>query len=217
MIRISIAGALIILLGCAGWQTTATLYTLSVAVDPAIAEPLNLSGEALTFEDQGIWGAILPLDFNQLENPAALDKQWDFPNPLADLYEPHREPIVFYLIMENRSNLPVSFNTSASFSLTFEGLPLFPIEYDNLYQDLYQRSDGGPRIQNIKKLLFKSQPTLLSGEHARGLLLFRRPAPGKRQAKPLIFRIKRLHVGKDEVNFILPFRLTMEKIEPMKL
>ncbi|MDX1763457.1 MAG: hypothetical protein R3231_03980 [bacterium] len=215
MIRLSMAFALI-LLWCTGCQTTATLYTLSVAVDPAIAEPLDLSGEALIFQDQGIWGAILPLDFNQLGNPADLDKAWDFPNPLAGLYEPYHEPILFYLIMENRSGLPLTFNTSASFALTFEGLPLFPIEYDNLYQDLYQRSDGGPRIENIKRLLFKNRGTLLPGEHARGLLLFRRPDPGKREAKPLIFRIKRLHLGKDEVNFILPFRLTMEKIEPAK-
>lgn len=216
MIRISIVGALCILLWCTGCKTTAALYTLSIEVDPALTEPLQVSDEAITFEDRGIWGAILPLDFNQLDDPAALDKAWNFANPLAGIYEPYHEPILFYLIMENRSDLPVSFNTSASFSLTFEGLPLFAIEYDNLYQELYQRSDGGPRIQNTKKLLFTSQPTLLPGEHARGLILFRRPDPGKREAKPLIFRMKRLHVGKDEVNFLVPFRLTMEKIEPAK-
>lgn len=208
--------ALLVLLTCSGCKTTQTVYKMSVAANPAIAAETSQSGGAVTFEAEGIWGGILPLDYTELDNPSALESRWNFENPFAGLYAENHEPIIFYLIMENRSDVSVSFNPSSSFSLYFGGAPLFAIEYDDLYQLLYHSGGQETQLANIKKMLFKSHLTLLPGEHARGLLFFRRPDAAKRKSQELLFRIERIHVGKEDIEFLLPFVLTMEKIEEPK-
>ncbi len=199
----------------AGCKTGPHLYRMSVTPDPGLAGRLDPSGRAVTFEESGIWGALMPLPFAALDIPGDVDPRWDFANPFQGLYATYKKPIAFYLILENRSDVAISFNPSASFSLMLEGWPLFPIEYDDLYQALYDTHDGSRRLEGMKKMLLRSYVTLQPGEHTRGLLLFKRPEPGARQAKELTFRIQRIFAGKEEVDFLLPFRITMEKVTPL--
>jgi len=154
----------------------------------------------------------MPLPFATLDVPSDIDRRWNFDNPFAGLYPKHKEPIAFYLIMENRSNGAISFNPSAAFSLMLEGWPLFQLEYDDFYQALYGTPGSEHRLDGMEKMLLRSYITLQPGEHIRGLLLFKRPEPGARQAKELTFRIRRIFAGKEDVDFLLPFCITMEKI-----
>lgn len=201
-----------LLIGC---KTGPHLYRMSVTPGPDLASQLDPSGKAVTFEEQGIWGALMPLPFASIDFPVDVDPRWDFANPFQGLYAEYKKPIAFYLILENRSDVAISFNPSASFSLLLEGWPLFPIEYDDLYQALYDTPGGSRRLEGMRKMLLRSYVTLRPGEHIRGLLLFKRPDPGVRQAKELTFRIQRIFTGKGEVDFLLPFRITMKKVTPL--
>jgi hypothetical protein len=202
---------LLIFLTVAGCKAGQALYKLSVTPDPGGPYQTDSSGKAVTFEEGGIWGAIVPLSFEALSIPSEIDSRWDFADPFKGLYPRYKEPIPFYLIIENRSHETITLNPSASFSLTLEGWPLFLIEYDDLYQSLYDLPGGADRLERMKQMFFRSYLTLKPGEHVRGLLLFKRPEPGKRSAKKLFFRIRRIYAGKQELSFLIPFRLTMEK------
>ncbi len=195
----------------AGCKTDTLLYRMSITPDPEPASHLDPSGKAATFEAHGIWGALMPLPFAALNTPADVDSRWNFENPFAGLYPKHKEPIAFYLIMENRSDGAIRFNPSASFSLMLEGWPLFPIEFDDLYQALYDTRGGSHRLKEMEKMLLRSYVTLQPGEHIRGLLLFKRPKPVNRNNQELTFRIQRIFAGKQDVDFLLPFRITMDK------
>jgi len=198
----------------AGCKTDALLYRMSVAPDPAAISNLDPSGKALTFEGDGIWGALMPIPFVALDRPDQVDDRWTFENPFAGLYSENKEPIAFYLIMENRSKDTISFNPSAAFSLMLEGWPLFQIEYDDLYQALYGTPGSENRLQKMQKMLLRSYVTLQPGEHIRGLLLFKRPEPKKRKDQELTFRIHRILTGKEDVDFLLPLRISMEENTP---
>jgi hypothetical protein len=180
---------------------------------PLMEEQLTPSGDAVTFEGEGIWGAVRSLSYQEFSDLSALNGEWSFQNPFEELYHEHKMPIVFYLLIENRSGSTISFSPTASLSLLYGNEPLFPIEYDDLYQDLYSVRGGGEKLQQMKKMLFRSYQTIMPKEYARGILLFRRPDAWRIKSKDIFFRISRIYVGGSEIDFLIPFQMEVEKIK----
>jgi hypothetical protein len=180
-------------------------------MDSRTEKQLTPSGDAVTFENNGIWGAVRPLTYREFTMPASLSSEWNFQSPFESLYDEYHMPIVFYLMIENRSEVSISFNPTASFSLFHGSKPLFSIQYDDLYQDLYLSRGGNAQLNLIRKLLLRSYVTLNPGETVRGLLLFRRPAAKNRESEEVLFSARRIYAGENELDFLIPFRLDMEK------
>ncbi len=180
---------------------------------PLMEKQLTPSGDAVTFEGEGIWGAVRPVSYQEFSDLSALNGEWDFQNPFEELYDEYQMPIVFYLLIENRSGSAISFNPTASLSLLYGDEPLFPIEYDDLYRDLYNVRGGGAKLQQMKKMLFRSYQTIMPKEYTKGLLLFRRPDAWRIKSKDIFFRISRIYVGGSEIDFLIPFQMEVEKVK----
>jgi len=193
-------------------KTAKSLYKISITPDVRMGQEISPPGNAVNFEKEGIWGAVRPVSCQDLTAPSSLNREWDFKNPFEGIYDEAGMPIAFYLLIENRSDSSITFNPSSSFSLTDAGAPLFTIEYDDLYQDLYDSEKGAGQLENIRKMLFRSYQTLGPGEHALGLLLFRRPDEPKIKSKELSFHIHRIYAGSREINFAISFKIRMEEI-----
>jgi hypothetical protein len=201
---------LLVLFGC---RSTNSYYKVSILMDPAMEEKLAPSGDAVTFEEEGIWGALQPLNYENLSNPVSVNREWADGNPFEGVFDEEKMPIVFYLLIENRSESAFTFNPSSSISLFFERAPLFAIEYDDFYQDLYLIRGGEERLAKIRKMLFRSYQTLQPGEQARGLLFFKRPDPKKIKSREILFYVRRVYMGKREFTFTIPFLLQMEQVK----
>jgi hypothetical protein len=187
-------------------------YKIFIHPDPVLGDQITPSGDTVTFEENGIWVAVRPLDYHEFNAPSSQNSEWDFPNPFEGVYDEYKMPIVIYLMIENRSDLSISFNPTASFSLFLGMKPLFPIQYEDLYHDLYMSRGADTRLNLIRKMLLRSYLTLNPGESVRGLLLFKRPRARERKSVKILFRARRIYSGNDEFDFIIPFVLDMEKI-----
>lgn len=205
-----LALAIVSLCAC---RTTQPYYKISVLPDPRVQDWLTPSGDSVSFEKEGIWGAVQTVPYEALAQPSTLNREWTFANPFDLLYDSHNMPIVFNLLIENRSDTAITFNPSAGFSLIFKGAPLFPIGYDDLYQDLYGSRDGEARLEKIRKMLFRSYMTLNPGERTRGVLLFRRPDPARIKDTEILLQLHDIYSGKKTMEFIIPFRIEMEKMK----
>ncbi len=196
-----------------GCKTTKTFHKVMISTHPLMEQQLTPSGDAVTFENEGIWGAVRPVSHGEMKDLSSLSGEWDFQNPFWELYDEYQMPIIFYLLIENRSSSAISFNPTASLSLFYGGEPLFPIEYEDLYQDLYNVRGGGAKLERIRRMLFRSYQTIMPNEHVRGLLLFRRPDAWRIKSKDILFRIRRLYVGGREIDFLIPFKMEVEKVK----
>ena len=205
--------SLLLLLSLCHCRTTETYYKIAIHMNPAVENQLTPDGDAVMIDKEGLWGAIRPVTYEELSLPVSLYSDWDFEDPFEGIFDEKMMPIVFYLLLENRSETPIIFNPSVSFSVFYEREPLFTIEYDDFYQDLYDVRGSDEQLKKIKKLLIRSYQTLNPGEQARGLLFFKRPDEEKRKPKELLFQIRRVFVEKREITIAVPFQLQMEKVE----
>jgi hypothetical protein len=194
-------------------KTSETVYRFSITPGHTTEKALSLQEKTVVFETGGVWGAVVPVSYEEFSAPASLYRGWNFPNPFEGVYDEYERPIVFFLVIENRSATSITFNPSSSFSVIVGSLPLLAIEYDDLYQNLYQTPGGTQRLASIRKMLFNNYQILETGEDVRGLLLFRRPEPRKREAEPMAFRLRGIYVGPEEIELLFPFQFDMVKVK----
>ncbi len=192
-------------------KTGESLYRISLSpMTPTQGEFRTDSG-AITFEQEGLWGALWPLSHADLGQPASINREWAFPNPFDGLYEEYTMPVTFYLVLENRSDGAITFNPSTTFSLIDASVPLFSIEYDDFYERLYNQTGGDQRLAKIRRMLFRSYQTLHPGDQARGLLFFKRPRE-EAGIRPMLLIMRRIYRGEKEIDFLIPFEMQTDEI-----
>ncbi len=195
----------------AGCKTGESLYRISLAPMPPTEGELLAESGTVTFEKEGVWGALWPLSHEELGRPSSINREWTFPDPFDGLYDEYAMPVVFYLVLENRSDRAFAFNPSTSFSLIDASVPLFSIEYDDFYERLYDQPRGDQRLTNIRRMLFRSYQTLQPGDQTRGLLLFKRPRE-EAGIRPMLLFIRRIFMGEREIEFLIPFEMQTDEV-----
>jgi len=163
-------------------------------------------------ERDGLWAAVRPVAYTELEDPSSLYRGWRFPSPFRGLYSRGSTPLALYLVVENRGRRTLTFNAGTSFALFWRGEPLLPVEYDDLYQNLGGVPDREDRLIPLRAMLFGSYQSLRPGRAARGLLLFRRPDPWKLKAAPAHLVARRIFSGSKEITFTVPLSLEVEEL-----
>ncbi len=196
---------------CAGCKTGEHRYRISLTPLTPTQGELRADGGAITFEKEGVWGALWPLNHEDLAHPAAINREWTFPDPFNGLYDEYTMPVTFFLVLENRSGRAFTFNPSTSFSLIDASVPLFSIEYDDFYERLYDQPGGDQRLAYVRQMLFRNYQTLHPGDQARGLLFFKRPRE-EAGIRPVLLLIRRVFKGDEEIDFMIPFEMQTDEV-----